>query len=205
MYLGDGKFRRRAEARTVAMALKILVVLLILVLAVLGWAATKPDRLHLQRSIVIAAPAEKIFPLLDDFHNWNAWAPGDKDDPTMQRTYSGAACGVGAVSDWRGSGSTGAGRMAITDETPNERVVVTVDFARPFVAHNMNTFTLEQVGPGTLTSPPVTKVTWSFDGSNVYMMRVMSVFVNMDKFMGKHFEDGLANLRAAAEKAESEK
>jgi uncharacterized protein YndB with AHSA1/START domain len=181
------------------MALKILSVVLILVLAVLALAAMKPGRRLLGRSIVIAAPAEKIFPLIDDFHNWSAWAPGDKDDPTMQRTYSGAPAGVGAASDWKGAGSTGAGRMAITDAAPNARVVVAVDFARPFVAHNINTFTLEPA-PGSSASSPSTQVTWIFDGSNVYMMKVMSVFMNMDHFMGKHFEDGLANLKAAAEK-----
>ena len=197
--------KAREDSKTVAIALKILAVLAILVLAVLGWAAMKPDRIHLQRSILIAAPPETIFPLLADFHNWKEWAPGDKDDPTMQRTYSGVACGIGATSEWRGSGSTGAGRMVVMDAVPNAQVVVGVHFARPFVAHNINTFTLEQVGPGTLTSPPVTKVTWSFAGSNVYMMRVMSVFVNMDHFMGKHFEEGLANLRAAAERPQSGK
>ena len=197
--------KAREDSKTVAIALKILAVLAILVLAVLGWAAMKPDRIHLQRSILIAAPPETIFPLLADFHNWKEWAPGDKDDPTMQRTYSGVACGIGATSEWRGSGSTGAGRMVVMDAVPNAQVVVGVHFARPFVAHNINTFTLEQVGPGTLTSPPVTKVTWSFAGSNVYMMRVMSVFVNMDQFMGKHFEEGLANLRAAAERRQSGK
>jgi hypothetical protein len=59
------------------------------------------------------------------------------------------------------------------------------------------TFTLEPVaGAGAAHE---TKVAWSFDGSNVYMMRVMSVFVNLDKFMVKHFEDGLENLKSAAE------
>jgi len=188
------------------MILKILSVVLILVLAVLALATMKPRRIQLQRSIVIAAPPERIFPLLDDFHQWNAWAPGDKDDPTMQRTYSGAVAGVGAASEWKGRGSTGAGRMAITDAAPNARVVVTVDFARPFVAHNINTFTLEPAGGASAFSQnaspntSATKVTWSFDGSNVFMMKVMSVFLSMDHFMGQHFEDGLANLKAAAEK-----
>src|ERR1700733_13534737 len=85
----------------------------------------------------------------------------------------------------------GHGRGAECAGGRKGQVVVGVHFARPFVAHNINTFTLEQVGRGTLTSPPVTKVTWSFAGSNVYMMRVMSVFVNVDHFMGKHFEEGL--------------
>lgn len=70
-------------------------------------------------------------------------------------------------------------------------MAVTVDFARPFVAHNINVFTLEPAAEAT-------KVTWTFDGTNVYMMKVMSVFMNMDHLMGQHFEDGLANLKAAA-------
>jgi hypothetical protein len=31
-------------------------------------------------------------------------------------------------------------------------------------------------------------------------MKLMSVFVNMDKQMGKHFEAGLADLKVSAEK-----
>jgi hypothetical protein len=176
------------------MILKIVSILVLLALAVLAYATTRPNRIQLQRSIIIQAPAQKIFAVLDDFHNWKAWAPGDKDDPTMQRTFSGPASGLGAASEWRGSGSTGAGRMAITESTPDRSVSVTVDFARPFVAHNINVFTLEP------TPAEATKVTWTFDGTNVYMMKVMSVFMNMDRFMGTHFEDGLANLKAAAEK-----
>ena len=170
-----------------------LVVAVAVVAVVLGIAKARPERIHLRRSVLIAAAPEKIFGLIDDFHNWKAWAPGDKDDPSIERTYDGPASGAGAISDWRGAGSTGAGRMSITESEPNRKVVVTVDFARPFVAHNLNTFTLEPAGEAT-------RVTWSFDGSNVYMMKVMSVFVNMDKFMGKHFEEGLQNLKAAAEK-----
>jgi hypothetical protein len=37
-------------------------------------------------------------------------------------------------------------------------------------------------------------------GTNAYTMKVMSLVMNMDKMMGQHFESGLANLRAAAEK-----
>jgi uncharacterized protein YndB with AHSA1/START domain len=191
--------------------LKIVSILVLLVLAVLAFAATRPNRIHVQRSITIDAPPQKIFALIDDFHNWQAWAPADKDDPSMQRTYSGAPSGVGAASEWRGSGNTGAGRMTITDAAPASRVTVTVDFAKPFVAHNINAFTLDAPavptprstpGNGSGEPPPAesTQVTWSFDGSNVYMMKVMGVFMNMDHFMGKHFENGLANLKAAAEK-----
>ena len=46
---------------------------------------------------------------------------------------------------------------------------------------------------------PATKVTWTMQGSNLYVMKLMSIFVNMDRVMGKHFEIGLSNLKKAAE------
>jgi uncharacterized protein YndB with AHSA1/START domain len=185
--------------------LRIVLIVALLLAAVLGLAALKPKTMQLQRSIVIHAPAEKIFALLDDFHNWRAWAPGDKDDPSIQRSYSGAPSGVGTASDWQGRGSTGAGHMAITGAVPPSRLTVTVDFTRPFVAHNINTFTLETVAPepGAAAAPASaesTKVTWSFEGTNVFMLRVMSIFMNMDHFMGQHFEQGLQSLKIATEK-----
>ena len=177
------------------MLLRIVFVVAFLLLAVLGLAALKPPRLKIERSVVINAPVDKVYGLVNDFHNWKEWAPGDKDDPTIQRSYSGAASGVGAASDWQGRGSTGAGHMAITGGAQDAQVEVTVDFARPFVAHNVNTFWIKAAA----ASGP-TKVTWNFDGQNVYMLKLMGLFMNMDHFMGRHFEQGLQNLKAAAEK-----
>ena len=63
------------------MILKVLAVLVLLIVAILIFAATKPDIFHIQRSINIQAPAEKIFPLINDFHNWPQWEPaGQRPD-----------------------------------------------------------------------------------------------------------------------------
>ena len=148
-----------------------------------------------KRSVTINAAPEKIFPLIGDFHNWPDWAPQDKEDPTMNRTYNGAASGKGAVSDLASSRSAGKGRMSIIESTPAQRVVVKVDFVKPFAAHNLNEFILDP----TLEPGPATKVTWTMQGSNLYVMKLMSIFVNMDRVMGKHFEIGLSNLKKAAE------
>ena len=83
--------------------------------------------------------------------------------------------------------------MTITESVPSKKVSVKVDFVRPFEAHNVNEFTLESGGTSTI-------VTWSMHGTNLYMMKLMSIFVNMDRMAGKHFEDGLDNLKAIAEK-----
>ena len=173
------------------MILKIAIAVVTIIALVLLFAATRPNTVRVQRSITIHASADKIFPLLNDFHQWNRWAPQDKEDPTMTRTYSGAVNGQGAISDWNSKGTAGKGRMTIIESSAPDRVVVQVDFVRPFTAHNVNEFTLEPGFP--------TRVTWTMQGSRLYIMKVMGIFVNMDRVMGKHFESGLANLKNAAE------
>jgi hypothetical protein len=174
------------------MTLKIFAVVAMLIAAILLFAASRPNTIRVQRSIVINAPPAKVFGLINDFHNWSRWAPQDKEDPSMKRTYSGSAQGNGAISDWNSSGNAGKGRMTITDSIPDSRVEIKVDFVKPFDAHNTNEFVLEPAGNSTT-------VTWTMQGSNLYIMKVMGIFVNMDRMMGKHFETGLNNLKSAAE------
>ncbi|MGB8012844.1 MAG: SRPBCC family protein [Terriglobales bacterium] len=171
----------------------IIIIVAVLIAIILGLASTKPKTFNVQRSIRINAPPEKIFSLINDFHSWSGWAPQDKEDPTMKRTYSGAANGQGAVSEWNSNGSAGKGRMSIVESAPPSMISIKVDFEKPFEAHNINEFTLEPDGP-------LTKVTWTMHGTNLYLMKIMSVFVNMDRVVGKHFESGLLNLKTFAEK-----
>jgi uncharacterized protein YndB with AHSA1/START domain len=177
------------------MILKIAIVFVIVVAAILLFAASKPNTFSIQRSIMIDAPPEKVFVLINDFHNWPKWAPQDKDkeDASMKREFSGAASGVGSISDWSGSGNTGAGRMTITESQASSKISIQADWVRPFKARNVNDFVLQSAGTST-------RVTWSMNGPNLFPMKVMGVFVNMDRMMGKHFEAGLANLKEVAER-----
>ncbi len=174
------------------MILRIVLILLLALAAILLFAATRPNTVTVERSIVINAPPEKILPLLNDFHNWPQWAPQDREDPTMTRTFSGPENGSGAISDWTAKGSAGRGRMTITSATPTQ-VQVTVDFVKPFAAHNLHTLTL---------TPEATKthVTWTVRMQAVYPMKVMGLFLGMDNFIGKHFQTGLETLKTVAEK-----
>jgi carbon monoxide dehydrogenase subunit G len=174
------------------MALKIAVSVLVVIAAILVFAATKPNVVRVRRSLSIQAPPDKIFALINDFHNWSRWAPQDKDDPTMKRTYSGPGNGVGAISYWDSTGSAGKGRMEIMESLAPRKISINVDFLKPFAAHNINEFDLEPDGTST-------KVTWSMQGTNVYLMKLMGIFVNIDRVMGKHFETGLDNLNAAVQ------
>jgi uncharacterized protein YndB with AHSA1/START domain len=166
-------------------------VVAIAIAVTLAVATQRPDRLSIRRTIAIDAPPEKVFALINDFHNWGRWAPQDLEDKSLQRSYGGPAAGRAALSDWHGD--SGAGRMQITNSAPPERVEVTVDFTRPFVAHNINEFTLIARGGST-------QVTWDLTAQNLYSMKVMGLFVDMGPKIGEHLEKGLAALKSAAEK-----
>ena len=93
---------------------KIALVVVGLIVALLAYAATRPDALHVQRAASVKAPPEEIFPLISDLHRWTSWSPYEKRDPAMKRTYSGAAQGKGAATNGRATAG-GQGRMEITD------------------------------------------------------------------------------------------
>lgn len=171
----------------------ILIVVVVLIALVLIYAATRPDEFRVERSIVIAAPAEKIFPLIDTPQNWRAWSPYERKDPTMQRTYAGPASGIGAAYAWKGNKEVGEGRMEIVESTPPSIVHFKLDFAVPFEAHNQAEFALEPVAGGT-------RVGWAMTGASPFMFKLMGLFINMDEMIGRDFETGLAALKAQAEK-----
>lgn len=170
----------------------IVIVLIILVAAVLAIAMTKPDSFRVERKIGIKSSPNKIFPLIDDFHNWSSWSPWERMDPAMRRTHSGAASGQGAVYEWEGNSKVGKGRMEITEASPS-KVTIKLDFLKPFEGHNVAEFTLEPQSDST-------SVTWAMYGPAPFFSKVMQVFVSMDKMIGKDFDSGLANLKAIAEK-----
>jgi hypothetical protein len=170
---------------------KILIAIAVLIAAVLVVAATKPDTFQVQRNIAINAPPEAVLPYLQDFHKWGAWSPWEKLDPAMRRTFAGADAGKGAVYEWSGNSDVGRGRMEITDVSRSQ-VAIKLDFLEPFESHNVTTFTLVLQAGGT-------EVKWVMDGPNPYISKLMQVFVNMDKMIGKDFDAGLSELKKAAE------
>jgi uncharacterized protein YndB with AHSA1/START domain len=168
------------------------IVVVVLIVGVLGFAATRPDSFRVQRTATIKAPPEKVFALINDLRGWKTWSPYEKKDPAMKRTLSGAPTGKGAIYEWEGNKDVGKGRMEIADTTPPSKVVIKLDFIEPFQAHNTAEFSLSGKGE-------TTDVTWAMYGPSPFVTKVLSVFLDMDKMIGHDFEAGLANLKAIAE------
>ena len=134
----------------------IVIVVIVLVAAVLAIAMTKPDSFRVERKTSIKSSPDKIFPLIDDFHNWSSWSPWERMDPAMRRIHSGAASGKGAVYEWEGNSKVGQGRMEILEASP-AKVIIKLDFLKPFEGHNIAEFTLQPQSDST-------SVTWAMYG-----------------------------------------
>jgi uncharacterized protein YndB with AHSA1/START domain len=172
--------------------LTTIVIVAIVVLAVLAFAATRPKEFRVERAATIQAPPERIYALISDLRGWTAWSPWEKLDPAMKRNFSGAAAGRGAVYEWAGNGKVGAGRMEITDASAPSQITIQLDFLRPFEGHNVARFTLDRAGAAT-------NVTWAMHGPQSFVCKLMGLVMSMDRMIGGHFETGLANLKAIAE------
>jgi hypothetical protein len=171
----------------------VVAIIAVLVAAILAYVAMQPDAFRVERSISIKAPPEKIFSQINGFHQWEAWSPWEKIDPAVKRTYGGADSGKGAVYGWQGNKDVGQGRMEIIESTPSSNVLIKIDFIEPFEGHDMVQFTLQSQGD-------TTKVTQAMYGPSSFISKLMSLFFSMDKMVGQKYEEGLASLKAIAEK-----
>jgi len=171
----------------------IAIAVVVLIVVLLVFVSTRPDTFRIERSTSINAPPEKIFPLINDFHRWEAWSPWEKIDPALKRIYSGADSGKGAAYAWQGNRDIGQGRMEIVESTPAAKIVFKLDFIKPFECHNTVEFTLERQGN-------TTKLTQAMYGPSPFISKLMGLFFSMDKMVGEKYEEGLANLKSMAEK-----
>ncbi len=156
--------------------------------------AVQPAQYRVERSADIAAPASVLFPEVNDFHNWDRWSPWAKLDPTMTQTISDPSAGKGAKYTWNGNSDVGEGQMEIIDSVPDKQVRIKLDFIRPFAGSSISEFAFTPDNDRT-------HVTWTMSGTNDFIGKALSLFMDMDKMIGTDFENGLAKMKALAEKS----
>jgi hypothetical protein len=171
---------------------KIILGLAAVIVLFAGFVSTRPSTYTVQRTATIQAAPEFAFAMVNDFHRWSEWSPWDKLDPKMERTFDGAASGVGAKYEWKGNDQVGKGRMTIEQSKPNELVQIKLEFIEPWESTNATIFEFKPAGEGTT-------VTWRMEGTNNFMGKAFSVFMDMDGMIGKDFDNGLAAMKKGAE------
>lgn len=172
--------------------LSILLALTFIVIILLVIIAGQPDEFAVTRATRVTAPPEKIFPHVNDLHQWEAWSPWVKLDPNAKSTFSGSASGAGASMAWEGNNKVGAGQMTITESQPGERIRLRLDFQKPMKATNTAEFKFRPEGGQTV-------VTWSMAGKSCFMGKVFGLLMDCEKMIGKQYEQGLASLKSVTE------
>ena len=165
-------------------------VLLIAILAVV--VALQPNEFKVTRSITINAPPEKIFPLVNDFHQWAKWSPWEEKDPAMKRTFAGPEAGKDSVYSWVGNADVGEGSMTITESKPAELILINLQFKKPMESEAKTEFAFKP-------QDQATTVTWTMSGTNNFIGKAFCLVMNMDKMVGGDFELGLGKLKTVAE------
>lgn len=172
----------------------ILIALAVIALVFVVIVAMQPSEFRIARSATMSAPAPVVFAQVNDFHNWEAWSPWAKLDPSAKNSYEGPPAGPGAVFKWAGNNEVGEGSTTITDSRPSEFIRIRLEFLRPFKATNTVEFSFKPEGEQTA-------VTWTMFGTNNFIGKAVGLFMNCEKMIGGQYEQGLAQLKSVVEGA----
>jgi ribosome-associated toxin RatA of RatAB toxin-antitoxin module len=172
------------------MVKKIGIGIAVVIVLVLIIGFISPSTAHVERSIIIQASPEKIFPIISDLESFQKISPWYEMEPDVKMTYGEKKSGVGAVYSWSGK-KTGEGSMTISVSEENKKVVTDLDFKGQGKAKAYWTLTPTEDG---------TKTVWGFD-SEPTINPISRIFNNfMNSMIGKDFERGLSKLKSESEK-----
>ena len=172
---------------------KLLILLVVLVAGFAAYVAMQPSEFRVERTATILAPPAAVFGHVEDLHRWEAWSPWAKLDPKAKVAYEGTPAGKGAAFTWSGNDEVGEGRMTIVESQAPDLVEIKVDFTKPFEGTNSSTFNFKPAGDGTA-------VMWTISGHQNFIAKTMCIVFNGKKMIGDQLDQGLAQLKAVAEK-----
>ena len=153
-------------------------------------ATRQPNAFAYARSVVVDAPAERIFPLIADPVAFNTWNPFN-EEPTIKGAYSGPSRGPGARYTFE-SKRAGTGYTEIVEEQAPHHLAVRLVMTKPFACDNRVEFRLEPVAGGT-------RVTWAMSGPMTLLSKVMNQLIDCERMCTSQFDRGLAKLKFITE------
>ena len=172
--------------------MKIALGILIALFAFLGFVSTRNGKFNYERSGIINAPAEKIFPYISNLKLGGLWNPYDKKDPNLKRTFVGPGDQVGSAMEFDGNREAGSGKLTILKLVPNQLVEINLMMTKPIHADNLIQYKLTPEGMGTC-------FTWAMSGDGGFMGKLISVFLDCEKMVTAEFVVGIANLKTVIE------
>jgi len=162
-------------------------VLLIIVLAIIA-----PKSYDVSRSVQINKSLPEVFSYLKSLKNQDNWSPWAEKDPDMKKTFTGVDGEAGCISAWEGNKEVGSGEQEMMEVIENEIIRSQLRFLKPFKSTSDAYLKVSTKDAGT-------EVIWGFSGNNKFPISIMMLFMNMDKAVGKDFEQGLSKLKRLLE------
>lgn len=170
------------------------ILLLALIAVVLILNAIAPKTFEMERSIVIDAPRETVFPYAQYLEQQSLWSPWSQLDPNMKTTLTGIDGTVGAVWGWEGNKDVGKGSQTLSVVQPYELVETKLQFIEPFESSAEAWITLKDAKGNT------TEVTWGFRSPMPFPFNIFGMIMGMEKQMDKDYTNGLNSLKSLVEK-----
>ena len=151
-----------------------------------------PKKIVTERSILIEAPVDSVFPQVSYFSNMSTWSPWNDYDPDMEITYKGISGEVGSEYNWSGNKDVGKGNMTISAIEPNKRVDIKLSFVEPYESSSDIYFLFEDKGAQT-------EVKWGYFEKMKIPSNVMMAIMGVKKMLNKEFDKGLVRLKERCE------
>ncbi|NNK87648.1 MAG: SRPBCC family protein [Flavobacteriaceae bacterium] len=165
--------------------------IIIAVLVILNSAA--PKRFDLNRSIEINAPVSTVYNYLKYIKNQDDWSPWKRKDPDMKQEFEGTDGEIGFISRWKGNKEVGEGEQELKHLVENESILSELRFFKPWNSQSDAYFQIKGLSENS------TRVIWGFSGKNKFPFNILMLFFNMEKSVGKDFEEGLSSLKSILE------
>ncbi len=165
-----------------------IIIAIVLIILILGMIA--PKTYHVERKIVVDRPISEVFNYIKYLKKQDEWSPWAKRDPNIKHEYRGTDGEVGFVAAWEGNKEVGTGEQEIKRIVENQRLESELRFLKPFKSTSDAYINVKEIDPNS------TEVAWGFSGKNAFPINIMMLFMNMEKTVGKDFEEGLESLKA---------
>jgi len=166
---------------------RVIVVFAAILLVVLTIGYLLPGTVTVTRSIVVSAPPEAVFPLVNSLRRSAEWSPPRLRDPGVELTFSGPASGLGSRMDWVSDDPrVGRGSQRIVASDPPRFVRFALDQGRHGPAEAWFALRAEEGG---------TRINWALvaDMGTSPVARLTGLW--MARALGADYERGLARLK----------
>lgn len=173
--------------------LKVIAIVIVSVIAILLIVAFfVPKEFSYEKSITINAPIDSVWNNANSLSALDKWSPWNDHDPNMKKEMTGIDGTVGAKQTWT-SDIVGSGSQTI------------IMFSKPTYFETELIFTEPNESKGKAFVKLVSKgnnttATWGMTGTMPYPFNLMNLFMDMEKNLGKDWDNGLSKLKKLSEK-----